>query len=77
MAKPRIHVVPHDDGWAVKREGASKASVVCDTKADAMDAGRDQAKTARTELVEHDRHGRIANSNSYGNDPFPPRDMKH
>lgn len=77
MSNSRIHVVPHDGDWAVKREGTSRASSVHRTQADAIDQGRDQAKAARTELVIHDRQGQVRDADSYGNDPCPPKDKKH
>jgi hypothetical protein len=42
-----------------------------------MDAARDTARRDRVEVVEHGRDGRIQDSDSYGSDPFPPRDRKH
>ncbi|MED5603131.1 MAG: DUF2188 domain-containing protein [Pseudomonadota bacterium] len=78
MAKKRdIHIVPHTDGWAARREGSSRASSVHRTQAEAMRQGRDMAKQDRVELVTHGRDGRIRDSDSYGNDPNPPRDKKH
>lgn len=75
--KPDYHVVPHSEGWAVRREGADRASSVQPTQAKAIEVGRDLAKERQTELVIHDRQGRIRDSDSYGNDPVPPRDKKH
>jgi uncharacterized protein YdaT len=75
--KRDYHVVPHPEGWAVRREGAQRASEVCPTQAKAIEAGRELAKEQHTELVIHDRHGRIRDSDSYGNDPVPPHDKKH
>lgn len=77
MSKKDIHVVPHSEGWAVKKEGASRASSLHSTKADALSVGRDQARRERVELVTHNKNGRISDSDSYGNDPFPPKDRKH
>ncbi|UZW58922.1 DUF2188 domain-containing protein [Lysobacter enzymogenes] len=77
MSKRDIHVVPHPDGWAVKREGAERASSVHERKADAGEAGRDLARKDEVELVIHRRDGRIQDSDSYGNDPHPPNDEKH
>lgn len=76
-SKKDIHVVPHADGWATKREGAGRAGGVYDTKDEALRHGRDQARREHVELVIHGRKGRIQDSDSYGNDPFPPRDRKH
>jgi hypothetical protein len=80
MAKKQdYHVVPNGGrgGWDVKREGADRASGHFERKSDAMDRGRDLARERGTELVEHGRNGRIQDSDSYGNDPFPPRDDEH
>jgi hypothetical protein len=77
MSKKDIHVVPRDGSWAVRREGADRDSSHHDRKSDAMDAARDTARRDRVEVVEHGRDGRIRDSDSYGRDPFPPRDNKH
>jgi hypothetical protein len=37
------HVVPSDEGWKVKREGAERAGSVHDTQREAIDAGRPRA----------------------------------
>lgn len=76
MSKKDIHVVKHDEGWAVRREGAERASSVHDTKAEAMEQARYQGRRDQVEVVEHGRDGRIQGSNSYGNDPNPPKDRK-
>lgn len=72
-----IHVVPHPEGWATKKEGASRAGGVYPTKEKAVDAGRRQAKRENVELVIHNKDGKISDSDSYGNDPCPPKDRKH
>lgn len=78
MAKKKdYHVVPNSSGWSVKREGNQKASSLHETKQEAVDAGKDLAKKAETELVIHRKNGTIQDSDSYGNDPCPPRDKKH
>lgn len=77
MPKRDIHVVPRADGWAVRREGADRDSSHHDRKSDAMGAARDTARRERVEVVEHGKDGRIQDSDSYGRDPFPPRDRKH
>jgi hypothetical protein len=76
MPKRDVHVVPHSDGWAVRREGAERASSVHDHKVDAIEAGRDFARRDRVDLIPHGRDGRIQNPNSYGHDPNPPRDRR-
>lgn len=78
MTKKRdIHVVPHDGDWATKKEGAQRAGGIYQTKAEAIDQGREQAKREKTELVIHGKDGKIQDSDSFGNDPNPPRDRKH
>jgi len=77
MAKKEIHVVPRDDAWAVRREGASRDSSHHDRKSDAVGAARTTARRDHVELVTHGKDGRIQDSDSYGNDPVPPRDRKH
>ena len=74
MAKRDVHVVPHRDGWATKREGASRAGVVTDTQAQAIERAREQAKRQQVEVVIHRKDGTIRDSDSYGNDPNPPKD---
>ena len=74
MAKKDVHVVPHPDGWATKREGASRAGVVTDTQAQAIERAREQARRQQVEVVIHRKDGTIRDSDSYGNDPNPPKD---
>ena len=77
MTKKDIHVVPHDGDWAVKSEGSKRAARVTPTKAEAMEIARDIAIRRGAERVEHTANGRIRGSDSYGNDPCPPRDKEH
>lgn len=72
-----IHVVPHAEGWAVKKGGAERASKVTPTKAEADRIVRNQAKRERAELVIHGRDGKIQDADSFGGDPNPPKDRKH
>jgi hypothetical protein len=78
MSKKRtIHTTKHKDGgWQNKGGGDSKASGRFETKAEAQAAGREIAKNQNAEHVIHGKDGKIQNSNSYGNDPFPPRDKR-
>lgn len=75
--KKDVHVVPREDGWAVRREGAKRDSSHHDTKSDALESGRTTARRDGVELVTHGKDGRIQDSDSFGRDPFPPRDRKH
>ena len=71
------HVVPDPSGgWDVKRGGASRASTHHDTKREAIDRGRDISRNQNSEFRIHNRDGKIARSDSHGNDPCPPKDRK-
>ncbi len=72
MRKRNQHVVPHEDGWAVRGAGSQRATSVHQTQREAIDAGRQIARNQRTELFVHGRDGRIRERDSHGNDPFPP-----
>ena len=64
------HVVPDSDGgWNVKRGGASRASGHFDTKQQAVDRAREISRNAQSELKVHNKDGKIAQSDSHGNDP--------
>lgn len=71
------YVVPTEDGWGVRGQGNSKITVKTDTKAEALKLGTQIAKNQQSELTILKKDGRIQNKNSFGNDPFPPRDKKH
>lgn len=77
MTRSEHHVVKNpDSGWDVKRNGARKASVHTETKKEAVNCGRRISKNQGTELVIHNQNGQIANSDSHGNDPCPPKDKR-
>jgi hypothetical protein len=64
------HIVPSPrGGWDIRRGGASRSSGHFDTKREAVDRGRELSRNAQTELKIHNRDGRIAQSDSHGNDP--------
>jgi hypothetical protein len=69
----RIHVVPHESGWATRREGASRVGSIHPTQTEATGAARNTALREHGEVVIHRPDGRIRDANSYGNDPFPPK----
>lgn len=71
------HVVPHEDGWAIRGEGNQRVTSVHDTQREAADRAREIARNQGSEVVIHRRDGTIRDSDSYGNDPNPPRDRKH
>ena len=71
--KPHIHTVPHDDGWANRREGRSRVYETFGTQAEAQASAREDAIRDQTEHLTHGRNGQIRERNSYGNDPHPPK----
>jgi len=73
MTKRNQHVVPRDNGWAVRGAGSKRASSVHRTQREAIDAGRKIARNQGSELLIHGRDGRIRDRDSHGKDPFPPR----
>jgi hypothetical protein len=78
MSKQRdIHVVPHGDGWATRKEGAQRVGSTADTQRQAIERARSQARRERVEVVIHRPDGTIRDSDSYGQDPSPPIDKKH
>jgi hypothetical protein len=71
------HIVPKDNGWAVKGAGNSKVTKTFETQKDAIDFGRQIAKNQESELIIHKKDGTIRDKDSYGNDPAPPIDKVH
>lgn len=71
--KPAHHVVTHGDGWAVKKEGASRVSSQHATKKEAESAGRATSTNQGTELIVHRKDGTIERRDSHGHDPYPPK----
>jgi uncharacterized protein YdaT len=67
------HVVKHNDGWAVKGEGNTKATVVTKTQEQAIERAREISRNQESELLIHGRDGKIRDRDSYGNDPHPPK----
>ena len=70
------HVVPHGKEWAVKGAGNEKATAIFPTQAEAIERAEEIAKTQHSDTKIHGRDGKIRAGNSYGNDPFPPKDKK-
>lgn len=75
MTKGDSHHVVHnpEGGWDVKRANGERSSGHFDTKAQAIDTGREISRNQGTEFVIHGLDGRIQSKDSHGNDEFPPR----
>ena len=71
-------VSPRDGGkWAVHGEGNERDTKLFDTQKDAWDYAIDIAKNQESEVIVQGKDGKIRSKDSYGNDPFPPRDTEH
>lgn len=57
MPRRNQHIVLHPQGWAVKKEGSSRATAIFDTQEEAIEYGRELAINQRCELVIHNRKG--------------------
>ncbi|MBP1151797.1 DUF2188 domain-containing protein [Methylocaldum sp. RMAD-M] len=73
MSKKNQHVTPHERGWAVKSEGAQRASSVHRTQKEAIEKAREIARNNHSELLIHNREGQIRDRDSFGHDPYPPK----
>jgi uncharacterized protein YdaT len=74
MSKKSTHVIPNPiGGWSVKQSGASRASNLFDTKQPAIERARELSARQHTELVIHNKDGKISGKDSRGHDPYPPR----
>jgi hypothetical protein len=73
MTNRNQHVVPHENGWAVRGAGNSRATSVHETQAEAIAAARDIARNQQSELLIHGRNGQIRERDSFGGDPHPPK----
>ena len=67
MARGWLHTVPDGNQWRNETEGGEALSTH-ETKEEAVQAGRDEARERSTEHVIHNADGSIAERNSYGSD---------
>jgi len=71
------HVVPNGHGgWAVRQSGASKASRTFETEKEAVTYARDSARKGGADLYIHGRDGTVRSKDSFGADPYPPREKR-
>jgi hypothetical protein len=64
MAKDTLHVVPHENGWSVKREGNERASSTHGTQKEAIDSARGLAREG-DDIVIHRPDGTIRERTTY------------
>ena len=76
MPIKEMHTVCNNDEnrWENKKPGNFQNSLSVPTKQKAMELTRKQSIKEMLERVPHKKNdGKIQNSNSYGNDPYPPK----
>jgi hypothetical protein len=61
-----VHVVPTEDGWRVRREGADRATGVYRTQAEATEAAQSVLRRSGGEVRVQGRDGRIRESMTLG-----------
>jgi hypothetical protein len=64
----RVHVVPKDSGWMVRREGAGRSTGVYRTQAEATEAAKSALRRSGGELMVQGRDGRYRESITLGRD---------
>ena len=69
MADGFLHTVHADGCWRSSVENAAPLPGTYATKAEAVEAGRAEAKRRKTEHLVHNEDGSIAERSSYGGDP--------
>jgi hypothetical protein len=72
MAKRTVyHVTKADEGWRVKKEHSERASLLTETKAEAVAGARDLAKNVAglSQVKIHKQDGEIQTEYTYGADP--------
>jgi len=74
MNRKSTHVIPNPSGgWKVTQSGASRATNLFVTRQPAIDRARELSARQHTELVVHNKDGKISGKDSHGHDPYPPR----
>ncbi|MGE4503501.1 MAG: DUF2188 domain-containing protein [Thiomicrospira sp.] len=75
MSKKSTHVVPNSErgGWDIRQSGSERSSGHFETKAEAEKRAREISRNQESELVIHNKDGKIARKDSHGNDPHPPK----
>lgn len=75
MGRKKYHVTKSGDGtWKGKVQGGERASVVADTKEEAVRMTIEIAKKQQdSQVIIHKQDGKIQEERTYGNDPHPPK----
>ncbi len=59
MANKNLNIVPLGNGWAIKKEGSKRFTVITETQKEAINAARKIAQNSRVQIVIHGKDGRI------------------
>jgi len=59
------HVVPHEDGWAIKGEGNERYTGTYEYQDDAIRRAREIAKNYKADVIIHRKNGTIRDRMSY------------
>jgi hypothetical protein len=76
MSRKEVHTVPNPGGNGWVNEVNGRVVSHHHRQETAIEQGRQIAINGEAEHVIHRRDGRIRDSNSYGNDPCPPKDKR-
>ncbi|RPI19489.1 MAG: DUF2188 domain-containing protein [Ignavibacteriae bacterium] len=76
MANKKVWVSPSGNDWKVTKEGNSRASVITDTKKEAIEKAIPIAKKEHSEVIIQKKNGQIQDRDSYGNES-KAKDTKH
>ena len=59
------HVVPHEEGWAIKGEGNEKYTAIFETQDEAISRAIGIAKSYKSDVIIHRKDGTIRDRMSY------------
>jgi hypothetical protein len=74
MSKKQVWVSPNPGGgWKVHNSNSARDTAHVNNKTEAVEVAREIARNQQAELRIQNKDGKIAECNSYGRDPFPPK----
>ena len=75
--KNNQHIIPLGNGWAVKKEGSKRFTIITDLKNTAIKVWRQITINQRYELIIHGKDGKITDKDNYSNDMCIHKVKKH
>jgi hypothetical protein len=67
VTKKNQHIIPIGKAWGVKTEGSKDLTIITSTKKQALEFGKKLARSEKSELIIHNRHGKISRKVSFKN----------